>query len=155
MRYKIIGLILAIFTLIADQYSKRLILLYFANSVSKSLEITSFFNLCLVWNRGVSFGLFNSYNARDILLVIAGFIVLLLISMLYKSKNYYTSVSLGLIIGGAIGNIWDRYKYGAVIDFIEVYYKRLYWPAFNVADSFIVIGLLMLLLEKKMVRNEN
>lgn len=150
-----IGIIVAIGSFIADQYSKSLILNYFLDKTRKLVEITDFLNFCLIWNKGVSFGLFSNYeNPRLPLLLAAGLIVIFLLIMLCKAKHYYQTVSLGLIIGGALGNIWDRYQYGAVVDFIEVYYKKYYWPAFNLADSVVLIGLVLLLFEKKVVKNE-
>lgn len=146
---------MAIVAFIADQLSKKQILSYFLGTGQPFIKVTDFFNLCLVWNRGVSFGLFNSLeNAKIIFLLVAILIVLCLIYSFFQAKTYYNTISLGLIIGGAIGNIWDRYKYGAVIDFIDVHYQRYSWPAFNIADSLIVIGILLLLFEKKMVQNE-
>jgi signal peptidase II len=114
----------------------------------RHIKITSFFNLVKVWNKGVSFGMFNNLaNGQVILsiltLLIAGFVLYLL----WKSKDKYSMIYLSLIFGGAIGNLIDRIRFGAVADFLDFHIGELHWPAFNIADSIVCIGVFMILIE--------
>lgn len=132
----------------ADQLSKW----YILNEVMvppRVIEITSFFNFVLVGNRGVSFGLFSSDSAwtqpafAAFATAVAGFLIV----WLRKAENRLLAISLGLVIGGALGNAVDRLWHGAVIDFLDVHAAGYHWPAFNVADSAITVGVILILLE--------
>lgn len=163
------GLLIALFGIIADQISKAYILygLKLADeyeggwpvvqSFNDSIEITSFFNIVLVWNFGVSFGMFNdgagSAQQTTLLAIMTLAIVGVLIYMLKSAKNNYLAYAYGLVIGGALGNLVDRILYGAVVDFLDVHVSGFHWPAFNVADSIILIGVLLLVLEGFFVKN--
>ncbi len=114
----------------------------------------NFLNLDIVYvrNRGFIFGILSSSNNKMLLLFIS-FISILTIMFLIgyllirgRSDIFY-SICLSFIIGGAIGNIWDRITKGYVIDFIDVYIKDCHWPAFNIADSFITIGIILLVID--------
>ena len=131
---------LFIFTLLSDQLSKLLIVenLY----MGERINILPFFNLVHVRNKGVTFGLLSG-NLQPIVFVILSLIVVgFLIDYARKNKNYRPFISL--IVGGAIGNIIDRIAYGSVIDFLDFYLGKHHWPAFNIADSAIVIGVFVL-----------
>ena len=113
------------------------------------IPILPFFNLVLAWNRGVSFGLFNEQTAFStwilpllVLLVVAGLVV-----WLRRTGRLITAVAIGMIIGGALGNLIDRLRFGAVADFLDVHAFGYHWPAFNVADSGITVGAAILILE--------
>jgi signal peptidase II len=101
------------------------------------------FNLNVVWNTGVSFGMFRGLPPI-VLLVITGGVVTGLLIWLYKTDKPCERWALSLIIGGALGNIRDRILYGAVFDFLDFYVGSYHWPAFNLADSCIVVGVLLL-----------
>lgn len=112
------------------------------------VDVTPFFNLVMVWNQGVSFGLFNQGSAFGPLILVA---VSLMITIaftlwLFKSTSRLQQSALVLIISGALGNMIDRLRFGAVIDFIDIHVAGHHWPAFNGADSFICIGVGILLL---------
>ncbi len=115
------------------------------------LEVTPFFNLVLVWNRGVSFGLFSGNDAdvqRWLLTALAFGVALLLMYWLWRGGlDELQRWSFRLIIAGAIGNAIDRIAHGAVVDFLDFHYAGWHWPAFNVADSAIVVGALLLLVD--------
>ena len=113
------------------------------------VEVTSFFNLVAVWNFGVSFGMFNrgSDEASWIFALIAAAITAVLIAWLRRSPNALVTVALGAVIGGAIGNVVDRLRFGAVFDFLDFHLAGWHWPAFNVADAGIAIGVGLLLLD--------
>ena len=115
----------------------------------RRIEITSFFNLVPVWNRGVSFGLLASDSPWSpyILAVMAGGIVLGLAFWLWRTERGLTRLALALAIGGAIGNLLDRLRFGAVVDFLDVHLAGYHWPAFNIADSAISIGIALLLID--------
>ena len=108
-----------------------------------SYEILPFYNIVMVWNYGVSFGMFNNNSQENafILVGIAAVIAFILIIWMLRASNKYVAVGLGLAIGGAFGNIIDRIRFGAVADFIDIHAFGYHWPAFNVADSAIVVGI--------------
>ena len=112
------------------------------------IEVLPFFNLVMVWNQGVSFGLFNhdtDYGALVLIIlalaISAGFTV-----WLFRSTHMLQMTGLALVIGGAIGNVIDRFRFGAVMDFLDFHAFGYHWPAFNVADSAIVIGVVVLMI---------
>lgn len=137
----ILGLSIALIVLFFDQVSKYFVYSHLLADVN-IISYTSFFNLIKAWNTGVSFSMFNDYGSLGAIvlslcsLIIVGFLFFWLV----KEKNKILQTSLGFIIGGAIGNVIDRIRFGAVFDFLDVYYGTYHWPAFNVADSFICIG---------------
>ena len=117
------------------------------NGVHTHVKKTSFFNIVLVHNTGISFGMFNNiYFMKYIIFFIILFITIFLIYLLWKSKNKIDIIAFSFIIAGAIGNIIDRINYGAVIDFLDFHIGNLHWPAFNVADSVICVGVFLYLL---------
>jgi signal peptidase II len=113
-----------------------------------SAEITSFFNLVIVWNKGISFGMFN--HATDygpmILVGISLVITLIFFFILLVKPVSAQSWGIALIIGGAIGNVIDRLRFSAVIDFIDVHIGDYHWPAFNIADSCVCVGVALLII---------
>lgn len=141
------AIIIITITVIADLYSKFYIFAYLADKPYKMVEVTSFFNLVTVWNRGVSFGMFNNLaNGPLILSIVALLISVFIFYLLWLEKNKYIAYGFALIIGGALGNAIDRIMNGAVADFLDFYYNNYHWPAFNLADSFITIGVFLYLL---------
>lgn len=125
----------------ADQWTKTLVLnLAERGEIPKSL--TSFLNIILAGNLGVSFGLFHAHNAMGvwILLGIATLLSCLLLYWLCQAKNKGTIIALGLMLGGAAGNILDRYQFGKVVDFIDLHALGYHWYTFNIADCGVVIG---------------
>ena len=109
--------------------------------------VTNFFNLVIVTNHGISFGLFSNFG-ESIRWVLIGFAVSLSIFLfiwLIRTKDQHVALALGMIISGAIGNVIDRVRIGAVIDFLDFHAFGWHWPAFNVADSAITIGVLILM----------
>lgn len=106
--------------------------------------VTSFFNIVMVWNHGVSFGLFNreSDSGPMIFTAVSGLICAAFIFLLLRSTSRFQSLMIACVIGGAIGNIIDRVRFGAVIDFLDFHAFGHHWPAFNLADSLICIGVI-------------
>ncbi|MBL4693245.1 MAG: signal peptidase II [Magnetovibrio sp.] len=143
-----LGWAIAGLVFVLDQISKWFVLDAFVGA-PRVIEVTSFFNLVLAWNPGVSFGMFGSMGGYGpwILTGLACVISVFLGVWLMKAENRQTAVSLGLILGGAAGNILDRVRFGAVVDFLDVHGMGYHWPAFNVADSGITVGAAILILE--------
>ncbi len=148
-----IGVYLAALIVLADQFSKSMFLAS-ALDPSPFYRLTPFLNLRLNWNRGVTFGLLNNFGAwmPTLLVVAALLITLLLLRWLAQVKTMYAAIGLGAVIGGAIGNVIDRARFGAVVDFIDLHYGGYHWYTFNLADSAICIGVGLLLLENVMVK---
>ena len=146
--YFSIGVYLAALTTLVDQITKNWFL---GSSVDPHpfVQVTSFLNLRLNWNTGVTFGLMNDFGPwmPYILTGVAVIILLLLLNWLRSARNLYSSMGLGLVIGGAMGNVIDRLRFGAVVDFIDFHFAGYHWYTFNIADSAIVLGVGLLLLE--------
>ncbi len=159
---RLIGLGLIIDFIILDQISKWLVLEHFFKPRLQgeslgffdwitspyrlppiSVEIMPSFNLTMVWNQGISFGLFQSGNPWP-LIIMASAIVIVFSVWLYRSTSWLETISLSMVIGGAIGNIIDRLHFKAVADFLDFYIGGWHYPAFNVADSCISVGIVML-----------
>ena len=119
------------------------------------LEVFSFFNLVRVWNHGVSFGMFNNLEFGQIIFsAIVLIIAVVMLVWLYRNEKLYLTWALGFIIGGALGNLADRIQNGAVADFLDFHLASYHWPAFNLADSFVFIGVAMLLIEDLILRKK-
>ncbi len=112
------------------------------------IKIFSFFNLVMVWNQGISFGLFAQDSAMGplILSALSGIISLIFLIWLFRTPSKLQALSIALVISGAIGNLIDRLRFGAVIDFLDVHFVGYHWPAFNVADSAVCIGVTLLII---------
>ncbi len=140
-----LGLIVIVLTVAADQISKFFAAEHFVES--QPLACTSFFNWVKVWNTGVSFSMFNNYGQTGVI-VLSGFalgVAAFLFYWLLQETNKLKIAALACIIGGAIGNVIDRVRFGAVLDFLDFHYKNMHWPAFNLADSFICVGVFILI----------
>nr|QIM10730.1 lipoprotein signal peptidase [uncultured Alphaproteobacteria bacterium] len=144
----LIGLSIAAATLISDQLLKYLILNYVLETYPY-VKMASFFNIVNAWNTGVSFSMFSSGSiaGKFVLSTVALVIVAMLVWWLSKEKNKLLQVALGLIIGGALGNVVDRIRLGAVFDFLDFHISGYHWPAFNLADSAICVGAAIILIE--------
>lgn len=151
------GLAAAAIAAALDQASKAMVLAYFgeAGCASHRAVATSFLDLVLTCNRGVSFGLFDRTGLNGLVFSVgAAFVVLLLIVWLSRIRVTFLAIAVGLIIGGAIGNVIDRLlpSRGGVIDFLYFHAGSWYWPAFNLADSAICLGVAAMLLDGLLLR---
>lgn len=109
-----------------------------------SIPITSFFNVVMVWNEGISFGALSG-QMGDVLIYGLGAIVVAFFIWMVRTREIQVRFALAMVIGGAIGNLWDRIRFGGVADFLDFHaYGWHYW-AFNIADSCIVLGILGLI----------
>jgi signal peptidase II len=148
----IYSLLIALITIIVDQVTKYIVIEKFTQLELKQLIVNDYFNLVLVWNKGISFGLFNGYDYSNyIFLLLSSAIIVFLLYWLLQTKKYLEFLGLGLIIGGAIGNILDRMLHEAVADFLQFHYETCYWPAFNIADSAIFAGVILLFVDSIIV----
>jgi signal peptidase II len=130
-----------------DRISKILILKNFLNNSSSEIYINSFLNFSLVWNSGIGFGILQlEANIFYLLIsIIITAINLILIYWMLSSSNYLESIFISIILGGALGNLFDRYYYSSVPDFIDLHYENFHWFTFNIADIFITIGIIGLI----------
>jgi signal peptidase II len=130
-----------------DRISKILILKNFLNNSSSEIYINSFLNFSLVWNSGIGFGILQLEANIFYLLfsIIITAINLILIYWMLSSSNYLESIFISIILGGALGNLFDRYYYSSVPDFIDLHYESFHWFTFNIADIFITIGIIGLI----------
>jgi len=138
----------AVAIVLADQLTKWLILARFAPG--ERFELTSFFNLVLVFNKGAAFSLFASAPGwQTPLLVTFALVAAAIVSVLIvrNPERRLMCFGLALILGGALGNLIDRVRFGSVVDFIDFHALGWHWPAFNVADSGISVGAVLLILE--------
>ena len=173
MLKRIIGFGLILDFIILDQISKWMVLeFFFKDEIGGEtlglfewltsterlpfvrLEMLSFFNLTMVWNEGISFGLFQSGNPWP-LTIIALIIVTIFSFWLTRTKSWVEAISLSMVIGGALGNVIDRLHFRAVADFLDFHVMGWHYPAFNLADSFITIGIVILVMNSLFFDREN
>ena len=142
----IVSLVIVIFIFILDRISKIKIINEQLNS--NSLFINDYLNFDLVWNTGISFGLFSQnaniyYHAISFII----FLVIVFLSYLISRAVFLDKILFSLILGGALGNFFDRIYYYAVPDFIDIHVNDFHWFTFNIADIFITIGVIFLIIE--------
>ncbi|MCB1883181.1 MAG: signal peptidase II [Geminicoccaceae bacterium] len=139
------GWALAALILVLDQATKALVLQTLGDG--RIAEVLPVFNLLLVWNPGVSFGMFNGSGeiGRWMLTGLAVAIGAGLILWLRTERRRLTRLAIWSVLAGAVGNVIDRVRFGAVVDFLDLHWGGYHWPAFNVADSAIVLGALVIL----------
>lgn len=149
-----LGLIVATMIVVAD----RLIKWWAIGALAEEpfgVEILPFFNLVLVWNRGISFGMFGGGALPPWLLgAIAVAVILALVIWLRRVETRLLAATIGLVIGGAAGNVIDRFRFGAVADFLDLHWGDYHWPAFNLADAAITVGVVILLIDALLIGNE-
>lgn len=164
----IIAFLIAIAATIGDLSSKKLVLESLQNNSAEiirlqnfektaqnssaidslaPIKVSNFFSLVYVENRGISFGMFNNFsNSNQIFTFLQTAISLVVLVMIFKSRCQATIIALALIFGGAMGNVIDRWQNGAVMDFLDFHLGKYHWPAFNLADSFVFIGVCTLII---------
>jgi signal peptidase II len=154
--FKWLGLSIAVAVIILDQVTKYMIV-HVVMSPPQLIEVTPFLNIVMVWNRGASFGLFGTQSSWTpvVLGAVAVLISVALLVWLFRAQSYWLSSALSLVIGGALGNVVDRVIYGAVADFLDFHAFGSHWPAFNVADITIFIGVVMLLFDGLLEKRRN
>lgn len=149
------SLAIALIILVVDLLTKRWVesSLFFGQQI----PITSFFNLVLAYNSGAAFSFLSDAGGwqRWFLSSIAAGASIFIVYLLHKNKDQkLLCVSLSMILGGALGNLWDRITLGHVVDFLDFYVGNYHWPAFNVADAAIVVGAGLLIIESFQNKDE-
>lgn len=150
------GLLVAAVLAVLDQLSKWVIL----NMVMvppRTIPVTPFFDIVLGWNAGISFGLFGGgpEAGRWIFIGAGCLIIVILLLWMARAGRGLLVFAIGLIIGGAVGNIIDRLRFGAVTDFLYFHYRDYGFPAFNLADSAISIGVALILIDSLFVDRQS
>jgi signal peptidase II len=143
-KQNIFSLIIIIFIFSIDRISKIRIL---ENLSENNFYVNEYVNLNLIWNTGIGFGLLSWDNSivYNFITTIIGLVIVILLYFLLISKKF-DRISLSLIIGGALGNFYDRISFKAVPDFIDIHYGNFHWFTFNCADIFITVGIIFFLL---------
>ena len=151
--------ILIVFVL--DRVSKIYVINYFENTLDTEIYLSNFLNIILVWNEGIGFGLlsFQDGSVYNFITLIIIIINLIIIYLIYKYKDI-RGFLLTLVLGGSLGNLFDRIAFSAVPDFIDFNYNNFHWFIFNIADIFITIGVICLIfveliLNNKKLKNED
>jgi signal peptidase II len=144
-----LGLVAALVVLAADQASKWWVLNELLLPERGTIAILPVLNLTMVWNKGITFGLLSGDSAfgSAVLAVVALAVVGALAAWLYRAESRLVAAALGAIAGGAVGNVIDRIRFGAVVDFIHAHAFGWSWYVFNVADAAIVCGVATLVLD--------
>ena len=138
-----------------DRLTKLYILKLAEIENSVDIYLTSYLNLYLIWNKGIAFGLLsmNESMIYNTITLIIGIIIIVILFMLWRNDNIQRYF-LVLIVGGALGNFYDRIIYTAVPDFIDLHFKGFHWFVFNVADIFITVGVFCLILVELFYNNK-
>ena len=145
----IIGFVFLVICFALDRFSKIYILNILNNEGQVDFYINQYLNIYLVWNTGIGFGLFSSedklfYNLLTAIIITINIVILYFAFIETKIKSFF----LMIILGGSLGNLFDRVYYRAVPDFIDLNYEGYHWFIFNVADIFISIGIICLILSE-------
>ncbi|MBP7189855.1 MAG: signal peptidase II [Rickettsiaceae bacterium] len=145
----VLGATFVVILAVLDQASKYLVLSYLKTSPGYVFDISSFLSLVVAWNRGISFGMFGGYDqySNMVFIVINSAVICYLLYLMTTKISKQTFWSYSLIAGGAIGNVYGRVTKGAVYDFIYFHIGEYGFPAFNLADSFIFIGVCLIVYE--------
>ena len=138
-----------------DRLTKLYVLKLAEIENSVDIYLTSYLNLYLIWNKGIAFGLLsmNESMIYNTITLIIGIIIIVILFMLWRNDNIQRYF-LVLIVGGALGNFYDRIIYTAVPDFIDLHFKGFHWFVFNVADIFITVGVFCLILVELFYNNK-
>ena len=139
-----ISIIFLIFIL--DRISKTYVINLFNETQFEEIYLLNFLNIYFIWNEGIAFGLLNFdndliYNSITLLIIL---ISLTILYLAFKNRNY-TGYFFAMILGGSLGNLFDRIRFSAVPDFIDIHIGNYHWFIFNVADIFISLGIICLI----------
>jgi signal peptidase II len=142
------ALITAVLVIAVDQATKWLILERVMQP-PHIVPVLPFLDIVLVWNRGITFGLFNTDgSAQPLVFTALAFVIVVgLLCWLRRVSRWWVAAAIGAVLGGAVGNVADRLRFGGVVDFIDVHVAGWHWPAFNVADSAICVAVALLALD--------
>ena len=151
----IINLLLVFLIFVIDRVSKIYVIYLDKKFLGAEIYSSKFLNISLIWNEGVAFGLF-AFDDRFFYNLITGFIVIVILILFYfvvKTRGI-ERYSFLIILGGANGNVFDRFFYSAVPDFIDIHYYNFHWFIFNVADIFVTLGVILLIYIELFLKNK-
>ncbi|MBV1831932.1 signal peptidase II [Komagataeibacter sp. AV436] len=157
MNNRVLGAACLLGALVADQASKYWILNIYDLPARESVPVLPGLNLTMVWNHAITFGMLGGAGSagRIIFSVAALLIVAGLGVWMARTRRRWVAVALGLVMGGAIGNVIDRLRFGAVVDFIHAHAYGWSWPVFNIADALIDCGVAILIIDNLRDRDAN
>lgn len=140
-----------------DLLSKNKIISIFKDGVVEKIYVNEYLDFILVFNTGISYGLFSGGGdfQKWILISLSILIIIFLLSFIRNESSILSKLSISFIIGGALGNVLDRFIYGAVVDFISLHAKGFSWYIFNIADMFIVLGVIFFILSQFILSKKN
>ena len=140
-----------------DLLSKNKIISIFKDGVVEKIYVNEYLDFILVFNTGISYGLFSGGGdfQKWILISLSILIIIFLLNFIRNESSIVSKLSISFIIGGALGNVLDRFIYGAVVDFISLHAKGFSWYIFNIADMFIVIGVILFILSQFILSKKN
>jgi len=147
-------IVLIIFLL--DRISKLYVIHLDGILLNSEIITSKFINIQLIWNEGVAFGLF-AFDDKFFYNLITGFIIIIILILIYfiRRSRGIEKYSFLIILAGALGNVFDRFLYSAVPDFIDIHYQNFHWFIFNVADIFITLGVLLLIFSELLMKKRN
>ncbi len=148
-RFSVLGIAVALIVFVADQLHKYWMIEIYRIAERGRVTVTSFLDLVMLWNPGISYGLLpqDSSTGRLVLMAVSLAAVTALLLWIGNAASRLAAISLGLIVGGALGNLTDRIVHGAVADFFSLHYAGFYWYVFNIADVAITAGVVGLVLD--------
>ena len=143
--------------LLIDFLSKNKIISIFKDGIIEKIYVNEYLDFILVFNTGISYGLFSGGGdfQKWILISLSILIIIFLLSLIRNESTILSKLSISFIIGGALGNVLDRFTYGAVVDFISLHAKGFSWYIFNIADMFIVLGVILFILSQFILSKKN
>ena len=147
----------AVSVLLIDFLSKNKIISIFKDGIIEKIYVNEYLDFILVFNTGISYGLFSGGGdfQKWILISLSILIIIFLLSLIRNESTILSKLSISFIIGGALGNVLDRFTYGAVVDFISLHAKGFSWYIFNIADMFIVLGVILFILSQFILSKKN
>ena len=140
-----------------DLLSKNKIISIFKDGVVEKIYVNEYLDFILVFNTGISYGLFSGGGdfQKWILISLSILIIIFLLSFIRNESSILSKLSISFIIGGALGNVLDRLTYGAVVDFISLHARGFSWYIFNIADMFIVLGVILFIISQFILSKKN
>ena len=143
--------------LLIDFLSKNKIISIFKDGIVEKIYVNEYLDFILVFNTGISYGLFSGGGdfQKWILISLSILIVIFLLSFIRNESSILSKLGISFIIGGALGNVLDRFTYGAVVDFISLHARGFSWYIFNIADMFIVLGVILFIISQFILSKKN
>ena len=154
-KFFFLDILIVLIIFLLDRISKLYVIHLDGILLNSEIINSKFINIQLIWNEGVAFGLL-AFNEKSFYNFITGFIVIIILTVIYfiSKTRGIEKYSFIIILGGALGNVFDRFLYSAVPDFIDIHYQNFHWFIFNVADIFITSGVILLIYVEIFLKNK-